>query len=805
MIMPKRRAGESEAAFAKRVAEWKKNPGADHVEDMVYRRDASIAIGAPTSFDPATRECDIVISTGMAVRRRDWDGEYDEVLDMSPGSIRLGRLNAGAALIDSHQWYMGIDAMLGGLVPNTARIEGGKLVARARFSRGSERAVRVARDIQDGIQYPASAGYKVHRFNQDDSYSPPRRTIVDWEPFEVSLVTVAAEMEGTGIRQAGNGRNDDPRRTAANQENEMQKPVRRAGESDADFTKRVAEFMKAHPVTGETDEGFNKRVADYITAAAAKARAEDDADDDEDAKKKKEAEAAAAKEEAERKRLAASSDATRGAEQPKHATLKDVLAIGRQAKMPLETIEKTFGDGCTVEEFRSRAFDFLSTKSDGGPSGVHAGGSDGGGEGGGSYGETSASLNPLTGRDAAMAEAMAIRMLSTRRIPAIVSAEQKAWAEMRGIEDNVMLSWRIFDGKEKPKNAQVRDYLGKSIVEMAAEFIGYKGRGLLTNQRAADILKAAFETRGGMHSTSDFPSIFENALNKSLLGRYVLQMPTYRQIGVERPFQDFRAHLMVRAGDAPMLQPLTETGELRAGTSQESKESVSVKPYGVIFPISRQMMVNDEMGAIDQILADMGNQVLVFENTTFFTMFLSASLAGPTLLQDGLPVFTYGAIAAPGAAPVGHNNFADTHAHGGDPPNVATISAARQALRGMKSLGGNYLNIPPAIMVTGPVQETAADQMVTSITPALVGSVNPFSGKLRNVTAAEITGNDWYVCAEPSQLPCFVYGFLNGMGGPRTRTDEPFGVQGLRVSLEHDFGCGAIDYRGFYRNSGLIA
>jgi hypothetical protein len=42
--------------------------------------------------------------------------------------------------------------------------------------------------------------------------------------------------------------------------------------------------------------------------------------------------------------------------------------------------------------------------------------------------------------------------------------------------------------------------------------------------------------------------------------------------------------------------------------------------------------------------------------------------------------------------------------------------------------------------------------------------------------------------ADPARVPCFVYGFLNGSNGPRTRTFEPFGVQGIKISLEHDFG-----------------
>jgi hypothetical protein len=134
---------------------------------------------------------------------------------------------------------------------------------------------------------------------------------------------------------------------------------------------------------------------------------------------------------------------------------------------------------------------------------------------------------------------------------------------------------------------------------------------------------------------------------------------------------------------------------------------------------------------------------------------------------------------------------------------VTTIGAGRKALRGMKSLSGIFLNVPPKILLCGPTQETAADQMVTAIAPTLTTSVNPFSGRLEVVSDANITGTEWYIMTEPSQVPCFVYGFLNGANGPRTRTYEPFGVQGIKISLEHDFGVGAIDYRGAYKDPGV--
>jgi hypothetical protein len=325
---------------------------------------------------------------------------------------------------------------------------------------------------------------------------------------------------------------------------------------------------------------------------------------------------------------------------------------------------------------------------------------------------------------------------------------------------------------------QAEQYRSLGLIDIAARCIGFKGNGsYLTARQVDDIMTRAF------HSTSDFPNIFSNVLNKSLLARYETATPTYRRLAAQRNFNDFRPHPQIRAGDFPQLQPVSETGEIQYGTSQDNKESVSVSAYGVVFTVSRQMLVNDDLGAIDQILGTAGTEVQRFENTTFYTMFNS----NPTLNQDSTAVFASG-----------HVNLAAS----GGVPSVTTIGAGRKALRNMKSLSGIFLNVPPRLIVAGPTQETIIDQLVASITPTLTTSVNPFSGRLEAVSDANISDTSWYMFADPSQVPCFVYGFLNGSNGPRTKTFEPFGVQGIKISLEHDFGCGAIDYRGVYKDPG---
>jgi hypothetical protein len=159
-------------------------------------------LSRPSGYDPEKREIDAVLSTGMAVRREDWDGPFLETLAMKPENVRMGRLNQGAAVLDAHDWTSGMNSVLGGIVPGSARVANGELTARIKFSRGSPLAQRLAQDLQDGIQIPLSVGYKIHRSVTDRSTSPETRTATDWEPIEVSLVPIAAEESGTGFRVA---------------------------------------------------------------------------------------------------------------------------------------------------------------------------------------------------------------------------------------------------------------------------------------------------------------------------------------------------------------------------------------------------------------------------------------------------------------------------------------------------------------------------------------------------------------------------------------------------------------------------
>lgn len=327
-----------------------------------------------------------------------------------------------------------------------------------------------------------------------------------------------------------------------------------------------------------------------------------------------------------------------------------------------------------------------------------------------------------------------------------------------------------------------RQYMDFSIVEMAAERLGQR--------RVPGHFAGREETlRMAFHSTSDFPALLENAMNRSLAARYAQAQPTYRRIARQRTYVDFRDHTTVRVGDFPDLKPVSpEAGELKAGSFSESKEKTKVLAYGVQVLLSRQLLVNDSLDGIMQVLNDRGNAVARFEDRTFYTMMLGGSNAdGPTLLETTRQVFntTDGTKAGTAAA-----------------INIASLSLARAALRKRKSLDGAELELTAAILLCGPDKETEAQQILAPIQAQQAGNVNPFSGVMSPVITAKITGNAWYVFASVDEAPCFEWGLLEGYAAPRFRMEDPFGVQGTKFSLEHDFGCGAIDFRGGYKNAG---
>lgn len=147
-------------------------------------------------------DIEVIWTTGATVQRQRWEGwddivEYDEELLVSDNSIRMDRLNAGAPFLDSHRSWGGLDAVLGSVVPGSAKIEGGKGTASIRLTSAPGDADAVQK-IREGTIRFVSVGYLVHEYQITKKDGERERWVaVDWEPYEISAVAMPADAGAT--------------------------------------------------------------------------------------------------------------------------------------------------------------------------------------------------------------------------------------------------------------------------------------------------------------------------------------------------------------------------------------------------------------------------------------------------------------------------------------------------------------------------------------------------------------------------------------------------------------------------------
>lgn len=169
------------------------------VEIPMQTRVASVS---PASIDEQKRTVELVWSTGAAVKRMDWrSGEiFEEQLSMDPAHVRLGRLNGGAPLLDTHGRYSLSDVI--GVVEQ-AWIANGEGRAVVRFSSRAE-VEPLWKEVLDGIIRNVSVGYSIHKFEDVTQRDAKTKTMLatDWEPSEISLVPIGADAKA-GVRAEG--------------------------------------------------------------------------------------------------------------------------------------------------------------------------------------------------------------------------------------------------------------------------------------------------------------------------------------------------------------------------------------------------------------------------------------------------------------------------------------------------------------------------------------------------------------------------------------------------------------------------
>jgi HK97 family phage major capsid protein/HK97 family phage prohead protease len=150
-------------------------PGTKEIRSFLFNRDA---------INEDARTVELAFSSETPYER--WWGI--EILSHEEKSIRLGRLQDGGPFLMDHDSRDHIG------VVESVQI-GADRVGRAvvRFGK-SARAEEVFQDVKDGIRRSVSVGYMIHKaVLTEESRDQETYTVTDWEPYEISLVSVPAD------------------------------------------------------------------------------------------------------------------------------------------------------------------------------------------------------------------------------------------------------------------------------------------------------------------------------------------------------------------------------------------------------------------------------------------------------------------------------------------------------------------------------------------------------------------------------------------------------------------------------------
>ncbi|WP_293373614.1 head maturation protease, ClpP-related [Nevskia sp.] len=322
--------------------------------------------------------------------------------------------------------------------------------------------------------------------------------------------------------------------------------------------------------------------------------------------------------------------------------------------------------------------------------------------------------------------------------------------------------------------------LARDCVEEAGAYKRGMARG--------DVIKAAIT-----YSTSDFPNIFENALNKMLLQGFGMQPFTWNRFCKVGSLTDFRPHIRYRNGSISDLEVRQENGEFKTLLLTDAeRETISATTKGGIVNVSYEMLVNDDMSVFTDTAMRLGQAAGRTIEKAVYALFALNSGFGPTM-GDGEPLFD-----------ASHSNIIAT----GTRPTVASVRAMRNLIENQLDVSGNDFGdlmmdralVPVSLYDETLVVNNAQFDPTTGInenTPNTVRSA--FNDVIKSPRAA---GTVWYGFADPNIEPVIEVGFLDGQQEPELRQEEDFSQHGMKWRATLPFGVAGIGWRGAVRNPG---
>jgi hypothetical protein len=304
-------------------------------------------------------------------------------------------------------------------------------------------------------------------------------------------------------------------------------------------------------------------------------------------------------------------------------------------------------------------------------------------------------------------------------------------------------------------------------------------------------------------TTSDFPYLFGGILDRELLARYKMVVPDWRSYVKVGSCKDFRQRELHKVqGNETLLPEVKEKGEYLVAPMSDAHYHIQVYKRGRQFDISWESLINDDLGAFNDIPDRFSNACIYTEAYVATNQIAVAAGPNPLLFGaaitdvDGQAVINQGALALTIA------NLETT---------LGLMAAQTDVLGRPLGIQGKHLVVPPRQEFTARAILTSALKQWTEVgagggIPVPTTNIIPQLGIQLHVNpllpVIDASGNrsgTWYVFADPADGVAIEVDYLRGHETPEIcmkNSDKVSVTGGAPVSpFDGDFASDNVFYR----------
>ena len=359
-----------------------------------------------------------------------------------------------------------------------------------------------------------------------------------------------------------------------------------------------------------------------------------------------------------------------------------------------------------------------------------------------------------------------------------------------GIAANVIKA-----GKKRGEDIKIDpgEFRGLSMIDLARECLdraGVKHRG----KDPMQVVQMALNHRS-FQTTSDFSVLLENTMNKSLMAAYELEDDTWRRFCAIGSVTDFRVHNRYRRGSFGTLDTVAEHGEFKHKITEDGrKETIIATTKGNLVAITRQALINDDMGAFNSLAVEIGQMAGLSIEVGVYASLAENAGFGPDM-GDGKALFH-----------IDHSNIG-----AGAALTTAALDANDAIMAAQQDDNENrFLAITPSILLvprglkkTALLLNRSEFEVDTSARKANIP--NTVQGLFDDIVATPYLAAGTtrrYLFADPNRTPTLEVAFLNGQQAPFLEMREGWNIDGVEWKVRMDYGISGVDYKGALTDAG---